>query len=102
VFDGESKKLKVKKDNSLGIIKGTVKTRDGQEFIANAEIRINSDTIIYSDANGSFKVVLPEDMQVSNPSRYFLHLRLKNSGMTGFSFRRVFCLYGLFYLFRQS
>lgn len=72
VFDGKPKKLKVKKDDSLGIIKGTVKTRDGQEFIPNAEIRINSDTIIYSDDNGNFRITLPEDMRVRNLSEAYM------------------------------
>jgi len=56
--------LKVKKDNSLGHIKGKVRTRDGQNFIDSAKITINSDTVIFSNDNGFFEIVLPENMRV--------------------------------------
>lgn len=64
VFTGEPIQLKVKKDDSLGIIKGIVKSRDGQEFIEGAKIMIGVDTTILSDKNGTFKIVLPESMRV--------------------------------------
>ena len=72
VFDGEPIKLRIKKDNSLGIIKGTVKTRDGQGFIIGANVRINSDTIIKTDENGIFKITLPASMQVAKATEGYL------------------------------
>jgi hypothetical protein len=64
VFTGKPIRIKVKRDNSLGIIKGVVKTRDGQAFIEGAKVLINTDTIVFTDANGIFNVVLPERMRV--------------------------------------
>jgi hypothetical protein len=64
VFTGKPVHLKVKRDNSLGTIKGVVKSRDGQNFIEGAKVLINADTAVFSDANGIFKVLLPEKMQV--------------------------------------
>jgi hypothetical protein len=65
VFDGNPISLKIKKDNSLGIIKGVVKTRDGQGFIHEAQVMINTDTIVLTDTNGIFKVTLPLSMRVN-------------------------------------
>lgn len=64
LFTGESIKLKVKRNNSLGMIKGAVKTRDGQSYISGALVHINSDTTVMTDKFGFFKIVLPEHMQV--------------------------------------
>lgn len=66
VFTGKPITLKVKRDDSLGTIKGTVMSRDGQEFIERAEVLINTDTIIFSDPKGRFKIILPEAMRVKN------------------------------------
>ena len=66
VFSGGPIQLKVKKDDSLGTIKGIIKTRDGQQFIVGAKVLINTDTLIYSDENGIFNIVLPERMQIKN------------------------------------
>lgn len=63
-FTGAPIHLEVKRDDSLGWVKGSVLSRDGQSFLAGAEIRINSDTIIDTDARGNFKVLLPESMRV--------------------------------------
>lgn len=72
-FTGNPIQLKVKRDNSLSTIKGVVKTRDGQSFIPNATIRINTDTIIRTDTFGVFKVILPPSMSVKRPvDRYLL------------------------------
>jgi len=70
-IDGKSIKLRVKKDDSLGIIKGVVKTRDGKEFIDNAKVIINADTVIFTNKNGIFNVVLPERMRVKNLSESY-------------------------------
>lgn len=63
-FTGKPIHLEIRPDESLGVIKGVVRSRDGQEFIGGAMIRINSDTLIYSDDFGNFKIVLPENMRV--------------------------------------
>lgn len=67
-FSGKPIYLKIKKDDSLGTIKGTVKTRNGQDFIEGAKILINTDTTILTDVNGVFRVVLPESMRVKDVS----------------------------------
>jgi len=64
VFTGNPIQLRVKKDDSLGIIKGIVKSRDGQDFIEGAKIIIGVDTTILSDKDGIFRIVLPESMRV--------------------------------------
>jgi len=61
-FQGEPIKLIVKRDNSLGLIKGSVMTRDGQSFIDSANITINGDTVIYSNKDGLFEIILPQHM----------------------------------------
>ena len=71
IFDGEPIHLQVQRDKSLATIKGIVKSRDGQEFLAGAEVRINADTIIRTDANGVFEIVLPESMQVKSLSEAY-------------------------------
>ena len=79
VFDGKPIELKIKRDRSLGIIKGIVKTRDAQRFIEGASVTINSDTVIYSNKNGIFNVVLPLSMQVDNPKTPYT-LSIKKEG----------------------
>jgi hypothetical protein len=71
-FTGKPIFLKVQRDNSLGIIKGTVKSRDGQQFLPNAEIRVNADTVIYTDYKGIFKITLPIDMQIKRVEENYL------------------------------
>jgi len=71
-FTGKPIRLKVKRDNSLGIIKGVVKSRDGQTFISGALVRINTDTTILTDEFGVFKIVLPTQMQVENKNDGYL------------------------------
>lgn len=72
-FTGEPIQLIVKRDNSLGTIKGVVKTRDGQAFIPNALVRINTDTLIRTDSFGVFKIILPPSMSVKRvEDRYLL------------------------------
>lgn len=66
LFTGKPIKLKVKRDDSLGTIKGSVMTRDGQNFIDSARITINADTTIYSNENGLFEIILPENMRIEN------------------------------------
>ena len=71
IFNGESITIIVKRVETLGIIKGTVKTRDGQDFISNAEIHVGADTLVYSNSVGQFKTVLPESMRVKSFSDYY-------------------------------
>lgn len=72
VFTGEPITLKVKRDNSLGIIKGVVKSRDGQDFIDGAMVLINSDTSIVTNDLGVFKIILSNAMQVKKASDSYL------------------------------
>ena len=72
-FTGEPIQLIVKRDKSLRTIKGIVKSRDGQSFISDALVRINTDTIIRTDEFGAFRVVLPPQMSVKQiEDRYLL------------------------------
>ena len=64
VFIGKSIHLKVKKDDSLGMIKGVVTSRGNRQPIEDAKVLINADTIIFTDVNGIFKIVLPEKMRI--------------------------------------
>ncbi|NNF32806.1 MAG: carboxypeptidase regulatory-like domain-containing protein [Saprospiraceae bacterium] len=68
VFDGEPIKLTVMKDESLGIVKGVVKSRDGQEFIQGASVTIGADTVITTNASGVFNTTLPSHMRVTAES----------------------------------
>ncbi len=62
VFTGDPIKLKIRRD--LGTIKGTVKNRRTGEYLKGAAVRINTDTIIYTDSSGVFKIDLPLKYQV--------------------------------------
>lgn len=64
LFNGEPIKLTVMKDASLGIIKGVVKSRDGQEFIRGASVAIGADTVITTNQAGVFNITLPPHMRV--------------------------------------
>ncbi len=66
-FDGKPISLKVKRDDSLGMIKGEVMTRDGKDFISGALVRINNDTTVLSDELGVFKILLPPYLRITNP-----------------------------------
>ena len=68
LFNGEPITLVVTKDASLGIIKGVVKSRDGQEFIKDALISIGADTVINSNSAGIFNAILPTHMRVKSES----------------------------------
>lgn len=73
VFTGEPIHLKVKKDDTLGTIKGVVKSRDGQVFIEGALVQINTDTFAVTNKLGVFRIVLPEKMRIkSDLERYLL------------------------------
>ena len=63
-FNGDPIEVIVAKDATLGIIKGVIKSRDGQTFIENASISIGADTIITTNAAGVFNTVLPTRMRV--------------------------------------
>lgn len=72
IFTGEPIHLIIQPDNSLGTIKGNVRSRDGQKFLADAAVRINTDTIIYSDKNGLFNIILPHKMRIKDNDRSYL------------------------------
>jgi len=79
VFTGEPIHVIVKRDNSLGVINGVVKSRNGQVFIKDALVRINADTAVLTDEFGNFKIVLPKNMQVQNETdSYLLTISKKN------------------------
>jgi len=71
LFEGKPIKLIVKQDNSLGTIRGSVMTRDGQSFIDSAKITINADTTIYSNKNGLFEIILPQNMRIDKPTKQY-------------------------------
>jgi len=76
VFTGEPIKLQVSRDNSLGTVKGIVKSSDGQSMIQGARVLINSDTSVWTNEMGVFNLVLPEQMQVTNSTdRYLLTIQ---------------------------
>lgn len=79
IFNGKPITLEVKRDESLGTIKGLVRSRNGEDFIADASIYINADTLIHSNSKGQFKTVLPEKFRVSSTSDYY-NLTVKKSG----------------------
>ena len=73
VFTGEPIHLKVEKDERLGLIKGSVMSRDGQHYIEDAVVRVNADTTVLTDRNGFFKLLLPEYMRIHKKTdRYLL------------------------------
>ncbi|MEO0470659.1 MAG: hypothetical protein AAF206_13620 [Bacteroidota bacterium] len=71
LFDGKPVYLLIRRDNSLGIIKGVVKTRDGQDLVEGARVLINADTVVFTDLNGIFQVLLPEPMRVQTPAEAY-------------------------------
>jgi hypothetical protein len=71
VFDGSPIKVRVRRDNSLGIIRGIVKSRDGQEMITGARLLVNTDTSVLTGADGIFNLKLPESMRVKDKSDYY-------------------------------
>ncbi|PHN93389.1 hypothetical protein CSC80_10705 [Maribacter sp. 6B07] len=79
IFNGKPIILEVKRDESLGTIKGLVRSKSGESFIADASIYINADTLIYTNSNGQFKTVLPYWYRVSSISDYY-NLTIKKSG----------------------
>ncbi|MEM7371810.1 MAG: hypothetical protein AAF587_24555 [Bacteroidota bacterium] len=73
IFTGEPIHLIVQRDNSLGIVKGTVMSRDGSTFLERVEVSINGDTSIYTNQQGRFRIILPLHMRVkSKTERYRL------------------------------
>ncbi|MEM9687799.1 MAG: hypothetical protein AAF934_12910 [Bacteroidota bacterium] len=79
VFTGDPIDLTVKRDHSLGIIKGMVKSRDGQKFIERAQVLINTDTVVWTDENGIFKVILPEKMRIKTKTELY-HITISKQG----------------------
>ena len=77
-FTGDPINLKVTRGKWLGIVKGVVTSYDGI-YLDSAKIVINSDTAIYSDHDGLFRILLPVDMRVKNSvSRYSLTISHDN------------------------
>lgn len=73
VFTGAPIRLYIQRN--LGVIKGTVRSRESGEYLAGAAIRINTDTIIYTDVDGIFNTKLPPKFQVpSVHQRYKLEV----------------------------
>jgi hypothetical protein len=79
LFDGEPIRMLVKKTGSLGLVHGTVKSRDGRESIAGAKVQINGDTAIWTDSKGVFNILLPEKMRVK-AARDHYRLSIGKSG----------------------
>jgi len=79
VFNGEPIALKVKRDESLGAIKGVIRSRSGEDFISEATIFIGADTLIYSNTHGQFKTVLPNSFRVAKMSDHY-NLTIKKNG----------------------
>jgi len=63
-LDGKPIYLEIKRDDSLGIIAGSVVNGSGAAFIAGALVLIGSDTSTTTNAHGIFKMKLPPRMQV--------------------------------------
>lgn len=82
IFTGEPIHLCVKRDNTLGTLKGIVKSRDGQQFIEGAMVCINTDTTILTNSLGIFRVILPESMAVKNETERYLLTVSKNGYKT--------------------
>lgn len=61
-IDGGQITLNVKRNNSLGIIQGIVRTRQNLEFIGGALVMVDHDTTLQTDSLGRFRLVLPEKM----------------------------------------
>lgn len=50
-------------ETNKGYIKGTVRELESGAFLAGAEIRVGTDTILYTDGKGIFKAHLPNELQ---------------------------------------
>ena len=72
VFTGNPIILKIRRDNSLGLISGVVKSINGQEFIAEALVHINNDTILKTNDFGIFRAVLPKPIRLKNQADTYL------------------------------
>lgn len=82
LFTGKPIKLKVKREDSLGWIKGNVILIDDLTPVEGAEIFINSDTVVVSDANGAFKILLPENMRIADKSEPYQIITRKKGYLT--------------------
>ncbi|MFM9950137.1 MAG: carboxypeptidase regulatory-like domain-containing protein [Saprospiraceae bacterium] len=56
---GEPIYITVQRDNSLGLIRGIVKNRTGDQFIAGALVMIDQDTTTTTDSLGRFRLLMP-------------------------------------------
>jgi hypothetical protein len=71
--------IMMKKDNSLGIIKGIVKEAVKGQPLAGADVYIGNDTVVKTNAVGIFDIVLPEKMRVAGSGAYY-RLVVKKEG----------------------
>lgn len=53
----------IRPNEKLSRVYGVVRSWDGSTFISKARIAIDNDTLIYSNANGYFDIVLPESLR---------------------------------------
>lgn len=58
---GEPIYITVRRDNSLGLIRGIVKNRAGDQFIGGALVMIDQDTTTTTDSLGRFRLMMPAD-----------------------------------------
>ena len=69
IFKGKPIHLIVRRDHSLGLIKGIVKSAD--VAIKGALVRINTDTSILTNHLGEFQIKLPQNMRASSLDDYY-------------------------------
>ena len=86
-FTGEPIHLRVARDERLGLIKGVVKSLDGGTYLIGARIQINADTAVFTDSMGFFRILLPEQMRVTeNTATYRLSVSKKGFLPTSIKF----------------
>jgi hypothetical protein len=64
ILEGKSATVEARPNGVLGKIAGTVRSADGSEFLAGAEIRLeNSQHVALSDESGYFELSVPAELQ---------------------------------------
>lgn len=71
IYKGKPIHIEIKKLSNQCMIKGSVKSRDGQYFLENVTIRINSDTITTTNHLGFFRINLLEHMCLQNTTNNY-------------------------------
>lgn len=64
LINGSAIYIGIKKDNSLGIVSGYVRSEKENRLLQGAEVFIGSDTSILTDNTGFFRILLPQQMRV--------------------------------------